>query len=150
MKQSDAKANDFQPIQCVCTNIKMASRVVGRAYDSATESSGVNVIQYSILVNISRYEPIEQMRLAEHLDMERTTLYRALDLLAKRKLIRTKAADHGVTKLVELTPKGKEVVSEAQKKWKSLHNGFIDKFGTDQLELLNQLLKNAREHFRDL
>lgn len=149
MKASDTKPTDLQPIQCICTNIKMASRVVGRAYDSAIESSGVNVIQYSILVNISRHEPIEQMRLAEHLDMERTTLYRALDLLAKRKLIKTKVSDQGVAKLIELTPKGKEVVSEAQKKWKSLHNGFIDKFGADQLQLLNDLLRSAREHFRE-
>lgn len=150
MRHNTSKTIDLEPIQCVCTNIKMASRVVGRAYDSAIDSSGVNVIQYSILVNISRHEPIEQMRLAEHLNMERTTLYRAIDLLAKRKLIRTKTADKGISKLVELTPKGKEVVSEAQKKWKSLHDDFIDKFGADQLKLLNQLLKNARDHFQEL
>lgn len=142
--------NSFEPIQCVCTNIKMASRVVGRAYDAAVESAGINVIQYSVLVNISRYEPIEQMRLAEHLEMERTTLYRALDLLVKRKLVSVKPADQGVSKLVQLTPKGKEVVADAQKKWKRLHQGFIDKFGAQQLEQLNELLRSASEHFRGI
>ena len=119
------QSQELEPIQCVCTNIKMTSRAVGRAYDAAVEEAGVNVIQYSILINISRYQPIEQMRLAEHLEMERTTLYRALDVLARRKLIKITPAE-GLSKAVELTEKGHEVTKEAQKKWKGLHQGFVE------------------------
>ncbi|QDK39372.1 MarR family winged helix-turn-helix transcriptional regulator [Bdellovibrio sp. NC01] len=142
-------SQELEPIQCVCTNIKMTSRAVGRAYDAAVEEAGVNVVQYSILINISRYQPIEQMRLAEHLDMERTTLYRALDVLARRKLVKISPAD-GLSKVVELTEKGKEVTKDAQKKWKGLHQGFIDKFGMKQLEQLNELLQDIRNHFKDV
>lgn len=142
-------SREFEPIQCVCTNIKMASRSIGRAYDKAIESADVNVVQYSILINISRYQPIEQMRLAEHLDMERTTLYRALDVLAKRKLIKVISGEHGLSKLVELTPKGQDVTTEAQRKWKLLHQKLIEKFGIKQIEHLNELLRDIRDHFRE-
>ena len=33
----------------------MTSRAVGRVYDHALEASGVNVVQYSIRINVARY-----------------------------------------------------------------------------------------------
>ncbi len=137
----------LRPIQCVCTNLKMAARAVGRAYDAALEPTGVNVVQYSILVNVSRYQPIEQMRLAEHLEMERTTLYRALALLEKSGLVECVPVDGGVSKAVRLTRRGRSVTARAQARWKELHDSFLDRFGPGGLEHLNGLLATVRAHF---
>lgn len=75
---------EFARIQCACTNLKMASRVVGRAYDAFLAPFDLNVTQYAILVNVSRYQPVSQMKLAAHLNLERTTLYREVAPLAKK------------------------------------------------------------------
>jgi len=135
-------------IGCVCTQIKMASRTVGRRYDEALKGSSVNVVQYSILINTRRYEPIAQMELADHLDMERTTLYRAIDVLEKRGLVVSEATGEGVAKSVRLTAKGRKVTADAETRWREVHDGFVAVFGTEKLDSLNQMLATVREHFR--
>ena len=126
----------------------MASRTVGRRYDEALKGSGVNVVQYSILINTRRYEPIAQMELADHLDMERTTLYRAIDLLEKRGLVVSEAMGEGVAKSVRLTAKGRKVTADAEARWREVHDGFVAVFGPEKLDSLNQMLASVREHFR--
>jgi len=63
--EKDFNTKPFKKIQCACPNLKMASWVVGRAYDSALASSDLNSTQYSILINIFRCEPVSQMSLAD-------------------------------------------------------------------------------------
>lgn len=126
----------------------MASRLVGRTYDTALEASGVNVVQYSILINIARYAPITQMDLAEHLEMERTTLYRALDVLEKSGLVISRPTGGGVARAVSLTARGRKVTTEAEVAWKKLHEGFVGRFGEQRLNELNALLAAVRDHFR--
>jgi len=128
----------------------MASRVVGRTYDLAIEASGVNIVQYAILINVSRYQPISQMRLAEHLEMDRTTLYRALDVLEKKGLVASKASGEGVAKAVRLTARGKTVTESAERTWRAMHDGFVAKFGARRLQELNELLGEVREHFKNV
>lgn len=135
-------------VGCVCTQIKMASRTVGRRYDDALKGSGVNVVQYSILINTRRYEPIPQMELADHLDMDRTTLYRAIDLLEKRGLLVSEATGEGVAKSVRLTAKGRKVTADAEARWREVHDGFVAAFGAEKVDALNQMLATVREHFR--
>lgn len=125
----------------------MASRRVGRTYDVALEATGVNIIQYSILINISRYEPIALMELAAHLEMERTTLYRAVDVLEKAGLVATRSSGDGVAREVSLTARGRKVTADAQARWKRLHEGFVAKFGAERLRELNDLLAEVRDHF---
>jgi DNA-binding MarR family transcriptional regulator len=148
VKPKKPSVDDLKPIQCVCTNLKMASRVVGRSYDLAVEPAGVNVIQYAILINVSRYQPISQMRLADHLEMERTTLYRALAVLEKRRLLVCEPTGDGVAKNVRLTPRGEQITAAAQERWAVLHDGVVQKFGAKKLAELNDLLAAVREHFK--
>lgn len=138
----------LKKIRCACTSLKMASRVVSRGYDLAIEPTGLNVTQYSILVNISRYQPISQMRLSEHLDMERTTLYRSLDILEDKGWVKVQPIGEGSTKVVELTAKGKDVTAAASLKWKSVHDKFIAKFGSEKWEEFAEMLDEVREYFK--
>lgn len=134
---------------CVCTNLKMASRMATRGYDQALEELGINITQYSILVNVLRYQPISQMRLAEHLNTERTTLYRALDILEKRKLLKTTATGEGLAKIIELTAQGKDLTLRAEKRWSAFQARFIKDFGSEKWSQLSGLLDELREHFKE-
>lgn len=142
------ETQEFRPIKCICTNLKMASRLVTRVYDSALESLGINVIQYSILINIYRYQPLALSVLAQRLEMDRTTLYRALDILEKYGHIKTTASDEGVSKFVQLTPQGKTLTLKAEGIWKKLHQEFIDTFGENKLQQFNKNLESIRKHYK--
>lgn len=110
----NAKRRERKPIQCVCTILKMASRLVGRTYDNALAAAGINVVQYSILINVSRYEPIAHMELASHLEMDRTTLYCAVAVLEKHGLLTTRPTGEGAAEALSLTAEGRKVTAPAR------------------------------------
>jgi DNA-binding MarR family transcriptional regulator len=134
-------------IQCACTNLKMAARVVGRAYDEALAPAGVNATQYAILVNVDRYQPISQMDLADHLGLERTSLYRAVELMEKKRWLRTTPLGEGVTKMVELATAGRERLHKARPLWDEAQTGFVQKFGKARWQELITTLEEIRAHF---
>lgn len=119
----------LQPIQCACTALKRAARIVGRAYDAGLASAGVSVTQYAILVSIQRYAPISQMRLATHLGLERTTLYRTVESLENRGWLTATPTGEGVTMVLNLTPAGAQVLARARRVWAQVQQGFEDTFG---------------------
>lgn len=128
--EKDFNTKPFKKIQCACTNLKMASWVVGRAYDSALASSDLNSTQYSILINIFRCEPVSQMSLADLLQMERTPLYRAVPILEKKGWVKSTSSGGGAAKILELTTSGKKITTQAQNKWEAIQNSFETAFGT--------------------
>jgi DNA-binding MarR family transcriptional regulator len=134
--------------ECVCTNLKMAGRVVGRAYDAAFEPLGIGSAQYSILVAIRRRQQVALMALAKELEMERTTLYRDLARLTRDGLVKVEAAGAGVAREARLTAKGRAVTAKAERRWRQVHERFVAGFGEAQLERLNEALRQVREQFR--
>ncbi len=125
-----AEPPSLQPIQCVCTALKRAARIVGRAYDAGLAPAGVSVTQYAILANVQRYAPISQMRLATHLGLERTTLYRTVESLEGRGWLTAAPTGEGVTKVLTLTPAGAQVLTRARRTWAQLQQAFEDTFGS--------------------
>ena len=138
----------FQPIECACTSLRMASRVVSRAFDTALDPLGINTTQYAILKNIGNYQPVTQMNLADHLDTERTTLYRALDILENKGWIKSTFLEDGRSKSVELTKKGEKLVAEAKAVWATVHGPFVKKFGAERWEEFLEMMDEMKEYFR--
>ena len=136
-------------IQCACTNLKMAARIVGRVYDTALGTAGVNATQYAILINTHRYQPISQMRLANHLGLERTTLYRAVEILAGNGWLTATPTGAGVTKVLELTPRGAQIAAQAQRGWDTVQQGFLHTFGAARWGAFLGMLDEIRGHFGD-
>ena len=124
-----ADAVPLKPIQCACTALKRAARIVGRAYDAGLAPAGVSVTQYAILANVQRYAPISQMRLATHLGVERTTLYRTVESLEDRGWLTATPTGEGVTKVLILTPAGTQVLARARRAWAQVQQGFEHTFG---------------------
>lgn len=97
---------------CACTALRKASRAVTRLYDEAMAETGISVIQFSILRNIARHEPLPLMRLADLLVMDRTTLYRALRPLDRAGWISI-AESEGRAKTATLTKQGRRALMNA-------------------------------------
>ncbi len=135
------------PIQCACTSLKMTSRVIGRVYDEALDPSGLNATQYAILVNVERYQPIPQIELARHLGLERTSLYRAVDVLVGHGWLSSTPRGDGVTKLLSLTRDGSARVARAKPLWEETQTRFVRAFGRERWQELLSTLEEIRAHF---
>jgi DNA-binding MarR family transcriptional regulator len=143
MNRSRSKS-DLPRIVCACTNLKMTARAVGRAWDEALAPSGINATQYAILVNVGRHESISQARLADHLGLERTTLYRAVELMERKRWLKTRPLGEGVTRMVELAPAGQERLAVARPLWERAQSGFVRAFGQKRWEETLAVLDEIR------
>jgi DNA-binding transcriptional ArsR family regulator len=72
---------------CLCHNVRMASRVVSRAYDEALRPSGLRATQIAVLAAVGARGALSIKSLADSLEMERTTLTRNLRPLEEQGLV---------------------------------------------------------------
>jgi DNA-binding MarR family transcriptional regulator len=113
---------------CACTALRKASRAVTRMYDDALADTGMSIVQFSILRNLSRHGELPLMQLADLLVMERTTLYRALTPLERQSWVLV-AEGKGRAKTAVLTPQGRRTLSAAAPAWESAQRKLLDPFG---------------------
>ena len=107
----------FQEV-CLCGALRRAARKATRLYDEMMAESGLNISQLSQLRNINQAGEITVSELATKLELERTAMGRNLDVLEKRKLIRSVgAAEDARRRVVALTAAGRKALSEGLTAW---------------------------------
>lgn len=132
---------DTLPSLCACTLLRKASRVIGRVYDEALADHGMSIGQFAILRHIARGEPLALSRLAEQLEMDRSSLYRALAPLEKRGWVRTEAGG-GRSKCASLTPEGRAAMHAAEPDWGAIQQRVEDEAGAALWKVLRAGLES--------
>jgi len=100
-------------------------------YDEALRDTGMSIVQFSILRNLSRHGRQPLMRLADLLVMERTTLYRALTPLERDGWILV-SGGKGRAKYAVLTPRGRQALSAATGAWENAQRKLLGAVGTKE------------------
>src|SRR5260221_13115248 len=80
--------------RCVGANIRRTDRVVTQFYEEMLAPSGLNGPQFWLLATLAKVAPITIHRLAEIMDIDRTTLTRNLKLLLKQHLARDQEGEN--------------------------------------------------------
>src|ERR1700738_3737737 len=73
--------------ECNCLALRQAARHVTQFYDQCLASAGLRTTQFSILAKLQRLGPLTSSSLAAALVMDRTTLGRNLQPLAREGLV---------------------------------------------------------------
>ncbi len=128
------------PTQCLCTNLRRASRGISRHYDGALDGFGINVAQYSLLCNLKRLDQPSISSLAEAMGLDRSTLGRNLRVLENAGLVKLAEGEDHRNRLVCLTRTGEERLEAALPAWEAAQQRLIDRLGEDRREQLLQLL----------
>jgi DNA-binding MarR family transcriptional regulator len=132
---------DSSTSPCACTTVKKLSRVLGRVYDSALAPSGINVTQFAVMRGIARHDGEPLVRVAEKLQMDRTSLYRAIAPLERDGWIEVAAGVDARSRSARITRKGERVLSSAAAEWDELQRKLIKSFGKDEWNSLSAELK---------
>ena len=127
-------------VACVCTTLRKATRTIGRVYDEALAGHGLTTAQFAILRTIRRGEEVPLSRLAEQLVLDRTSLYRAIDPMAKAGWVALHDAPRGRTRLATLTPAGIQKLEEADPAWEALQQRIFDDFGAEDWAAMQRAL----------
>jgi DNA-binding MarR family transcriptional regulator len=122
---------------CVCTSLRMASRVVTRRYDRALAPAGLRTSSYSIVARLDAEGELALGELAARLALDRTTLSRELRPLVEEGLVRLgdDRADRR-RRMVALTEDGRRAVARARPLWAEAQAELAKEFGLDRADAL--------------
>ena len=137
-------------LSCACTTVRKAGRAVGRIYDAALATAGMNANQLAILRALGRNGPMPLSRLAAAMVMDRTSLYRALDPLERSGWIEVDQAPSGRARIARLTPAGERARDGAAAAWESAQSRVVAAFGTESWRDLSGQLVHLIEVARRL
>ncbi len=118
---------------CACQGVRRSSRALTQHYDRAFAGVDLKATQFPILVALAVAGPVPLSLLARLLGMDRTTLTRNLKPLEERHLLQTEEGEDRRIRQLTLTPKGRQVLSEALELWEEAQRSVTESFGTDRL-----------------
>lgn len=132
---------EFYP--CPCSALRKSARAVSRQYETALAHTGISATQYSILHELQREGALPLSRLAEHLVMDRTSLYRTIRPLQTKHLVKTLSTVDQRVKVVSLTPAGHRKIREALPYWADAQRSFLKLIGADNWLRLSEELREV-------
>ncbi|MDR2669494.1 MAG: MarR family winged helix-turn-helix transcriptional regulator [Desulfovibrio sp.] len=104
---------------CYCTAVRKAARLLTGFYDMSVAPGGLKITQYSLLNHLLRLGPVTINELSAAVLLERTTLMRNLNLLAKKKFVEILPAPTPKAHSIRLTNLGKEKLAQVQPLWEA-------------------------------
>jgi DNA-binding MarR family transcriptional regulator len=130
--------------RCACANIRRTDRVVTQFYDEILAPSGLNAPQFTLLATLAEVAPITIHRLAQIMDMDRTTLTRNLGLLIKQHLVHSGEGEDRRMRLVQLSKEGEQALRRAWPLWQEAQARIERALGRERLEALLTELSAVR------
>jgi DNA-binding MarR family transcriptional regulator len=118
-------------IPCACTTVKKLSRILGRTYDESMTHSGMNITQFAVVRCIARRAGEPLSRVAEELEMDRTSLYRAIAPMVRDGWIEITAGTDARSRSARVTRAGAQVLAKAIARWNKVQSSLIESFGKE-------------------
>ena len=114
---------------CACTTVKKLSRVLGRFYDAEISAAGMNVTQLAVLRVIARRSGEPLIRIAEELEMDRTSLYRAIAPMIRDGWLSSTEGTDARFRTAHITNTGRKILKDANRRWKKVQAHVTSCFG---------------------
>ncbi len=128
--------------ECVCGNLRKATRSVTKLYDEAYRPIGIRSTQLPLLVAaFLRSHTVTS--LAEDLALDRTTLSRNLIPLERKRWIEIAPGDDRRTREIRITEEGRDVVRRAVPLWERAQGRASEVLDAEGLEQLLADLQSA-------
>lgn len=114
---------------CACTTVKKVSRALGRSYDSALADAKLSVTQLAVLRRVVRFEGEPLSHIAIDLEMDRTTLYRAIAPMVREGWLALGGGNSARARSAKITRKGLQLLNKANADWARVNDRVITAFG---------------------
>lgn len=118
---------------CICLQMRRATQTVTQFYDKQIAPSGLKLTQFSLLNQIRLSEPISITELAKVTGLDRTTMGKNLQLIARDDLISLSPGDDRRERIAQLTGRGRQALSAAYPLWKNAQASVASMLGNEQL-----------------
>jgi DNA-binding MarR family transcriptional regulator len=115
--------------ECAGGGLRRASRAISRFYEAAFAPLDLTATQFSILVAVQLAGSIPLSRLAEVLVLDRTSLYRAVKPLVRRRCLRILPGQTRRERTAALTGVGGRLLADALPIWRRIQEQFVGALG---------------------
>lgn len=144
------KALDMLAMEnCVCFNLRMATRIVTKFFDGEMRRHGIRPTQGTILLALSSKSAWSMAELSDCLGLERTSLVRNLQPLQRDGLVTADGGGRGNRVELTITAKGRKQVEKFMPAWESAQSTAVQVLGEKRwsalladLEKVASALKN--------
>src|SRR5262245_17621781 len=134
---------------CMCHKVRMAARVVTRAYDEALRPSRLRATQVSVLAAVGARGALSIKSLADALQMERSTLTRNLQPLEERGYVELAPERRYRSRVLTLTAAGRAALVAALPLWEAAQRKLKGRVGQHRWPAMQDALAAlAREDRR--
>ena len=125
-----------------CTNLKLRQlmRRVAAHYDAEVGRAGLKGTQYSLLSYVVKLGPVRPADLAAQMCISPSTLTRNLKPLVDAGLVEVLPGADARSRLVSVTPQGREKRQEAQRRWRVAQEGINELLGPRRVVQLHALV----------
>ncbi len=130
-----------------CTNMKLRQlmRRVAQRYDAEVGKTGLRGTQYSLLSHVLKLGPVRPGDLARAMKIEASTLTRNLKPLIDGGWVTLDAGADGRSRLVNITPAGRDKRQEAQRRWRVAQESINQSLGVERVLALHALIDEAMD-----
>jgi DNA-binding MarR family transcriptional regulator len=130
-----------------CTNLKLRQlmRRVAAHYDAEVGKSGLRGTQYSLLSYVVKLGPIRPADLAAEMRVSPSTLTRNLKPLVDAGWLEVLPGADARSRLVSVTPAGRDKRQEAQRRWRVAQEGINEMLGPRRVVQLHALVDECME-----
>lgn len=127
---------------CLCLHVQRAARALARRFDEALRPLELTNGQFSLLMSLNRPAAASMGSVASLLGMDRTTVTAVLKPLERRGLLKVNvAAEDRRSRVMTLTPKGRNLLARAIPIWKNTHNSVEARLPSGDPDLLRENLR---------
>ena len=124
------KELDFSVTEnCVCFNLRWASRVMTKFFDTELRRHGIRATQSTILIALKAKESWSMADLSEALGIERTTLVRNLKPLQRDGLVTADGGGRGGRVELAITAKGRKQIEKIMPAWRAAQSAAVKTIG---------------------
>lgn len=130
-----------------CTNLKLRQlmRRVAQHYDAEVGKTGLRGTQYSLLSYVCKLGPIRPGDLAVAMKVNASTLTRNLKPMVAAGWLRLDAGQDGRSRLVTVTPAGRDLRTQAQRHWRIAQGDINRVLGTQRVLALHALIDESMD-----
>ena len=130
------------PQSCTAARLRKLTRRVTAFYEHHMRSTGLKLSQFSLLAQLSA-APQTLTALADHMEIDRTTLTRNLRPLIERGLVAESSGTDARQRFFALTPAGAQLRTQARKHWRQAQRALETNLGADFVANLHTQLEQA-------
>jgi DNA-binding MarR family transcriptional regulator len=129
--------------ECAGGGLRRASRAITRFYEAAFAPLELTGTQFSILVAVHLRGRVPLSRLAEGLVLDRTSLYRAVKPLVRRRYLRILPGQTRRERTAALTEAGRRLLADALPIWTQVQGRFVGALGPQAWAALTSRLRQV-------